>query len=212
MRFRGVLSANLLGLCLLAPAAAFASDELVLKGKVTDQDNKPVSRARIILHDRDSGSALKARSNRHGEFEIKHERATSESLEVLPPPGTGLAQVFVENISGEETKHFIVQLKRGFSVCGRIVGDGKGLKGLQVRAYPQADRQNPDTVHGGGTVSTDGSGAFRMVLTPGAKILEISNKKYPGLETFARHRCVVTADTVIPDLVLSRPDGRGVDR
>ncbi len=212
MRFREALSANFMSLSLLTAAPASADEELFLKGKVTDQQNKPVSGVRIILTDKNSGAILKGRSNRRGEFAIKHERTASESLEFVPPAGSELAQASVENISGEETKHFIMQLKKGFSVSGRIVGDGKGLKGLLVKAVPRADKQQqPDTVHDGGTVSTGGSGLFRMVLTPGAKTLEVSNGKYPHLEAFATHKCVVTSDTIIPDLVLPRLSSKGAD-
>lgn len=181
-------------------------DVLYVNGKITDQQNNPVAGAKICLRDKGSGKRMLVQANGRGDFQLKHPPTTTESLEVIPPANAGLAQAFLDNISGEHTKHVIVKLKKGFAISGRITANGKGLKGLIVQAVPELKpgQSISDTIHGGGKTITDGGGNFHLTLTPGPKKLELTNPRYAELATSLTQDLTVTSDLVIPDIDLPK--------
>ena len=194
-----------LALCFVPAAYGEEDEQLYVNGKVTDQHNNPVAGAKLFLKDKASGKRLIAEANSRGDFQLKHPPTVRESLEVIPPSKTGLAQAFLDNISGERTKHVIVQLKKGFSVDGRVLVDGKGAKGVWVTVVPQTTKGMNDPIHGGGRTITDGSGSYHLVLTPGRKKMLLTNDRYEHVAGEAWHEVTITGDTAMPDLSLPSP-------
>jgi hypothetical protein len=169
-----------------------------LSGKVTDSSSHPVAGAQIRVRDKDAGKVYEVRSNRHGAFAVAHERTPFMSLAVSAPDKLGLAQFALNDISGEDTQHVIVQLRQGFVVRGRVSDvSGRGLNGLDIKI-----KAPDDDAHAGGVTKTGKDGSFKLVLTPGAKVLEISNKHFDDCAALERTHVTVTADIVLPDIVI----------
>lgn len=175
----------------------------VVSGRVTDQHNKPVRSAKVDLWERDGEIFKTAKTNRHGEFKIKHIRCGPCSLEVVAPPKTRLSQAFVEDVPGNEDRSVLVSLRRGFLLEGRIVHNGKGLKDLVVKVYStEHHKEDKERIYGGGATTTGFRGGFKMVLTPGNKRLVVVNKKYPELARKHQSELTITKDTKIENVEL----------
>jgi hypothetical protein len=122
----------------------------------------------------------------------------------MPPDNSELTEALLSNMSVVESKHFIVRLKRGFLVSGRIVDrEGKGLKGIKVKVEPQVAGIAEDDVHGCGEAVTTRGGFFKLALTPGKKMFEMSNFIYPELVGSANKNIVVIGDEKLADIILS---------
>lgn len=181
-----------------ASQAVFA-ENADLKGKVVDQEGQPVSGAKVILHDEDSNEELSGRSDGKGKFEIEHPLCSTLSFDVVPPSKSGLSSAHYCHVSGELTKYFNVQLHRGFHVTGRVLAEGQGIKGLQIKIIGQ---EHDATVHGGGNTETKGNGEYSLFLTPGKKTIQIKNEVYSNLSPLYQHEFTITGDTRLPDMTL----------
>jgi hypothetical protein len=185
------------------PQTCTAEEQMMLKGKVLSPEHHPVAGAKIFIHDEENGAEIKGSSDGKGKFSIKHAACSFFSFDVIPPSNASLSRAHFQHVSGEAGKHFIVQLHKGFAVTGRVVAGGVGIKGLLVKAAPNdTSMSNVEVVHGGGATRTGRNGEFQLVLTPGQKIIEISNDRYSDLATAARHPVAISGDTRVPDINL----------
>lgn len=182
-----------------------------VKGQVKDQANQPVAGALIELHDRDRDRSWQGRSDRQGRFEIEHEHSGSLSVAVFPPAKTGLAQFYMADITGSETKTLIANLHRGFTIGGKVVApDGRGVKGIVISVEPQGQAiTQQDSIHGGGTTITGRGGTFAMVVTPGEKELTLHNHRYSDLAAVERTKISVTRDEDTGPILLPARTGIG---
>lgn len=196
-----ILSVFAVVLAVASPVRADAP--MMLKGKVLNPEHHPVSGAKIFVHDEETGDDVKGSSDGKGHFAIKHAQCNYFSFVVVPPPESGLSRAHFEHVSGEAGKHFIVQLRRGFVVTGRIISGGVGVKGLHLKVSANDDGMtNAEVVHGGGITTTGRNGEFELTLTPGQKIIEICNDRYRDIAATTKQRVTVSGDTKLPDFVL----------
>lgn len=202
LKTRSFLPALCFALCLFSPANAAESESAFLKGKVLDQEGHPVGGARIVLHNEDTREESSGRSNGKGEFEVEHQKCSTISFDVFPGKKSGLSSAHYAHVSGELSKHMIVQLHKGFKVTGRILSEGQGVKGLEVRAIGQEDGKGGATVHGGGHAKTRADGEYEFWLTPGKKIVQIKNGIYSNLAPVYQHEFTISGDTRLPDMTL----------
>jgi hypothetical protein len=179
----------------------FAEDTALLEGKVVNAEGKPVGGARIVVYNEDTRSEKSGRSDRRGDFEIAHPLCSALSFDVFPPEKCALASAHYAHVSGEMTKHFIVKLASGFHVTGRVLAEGQGVKGLEIKVFPQSS-QGSDTVHGGGSARTKAEGEYSLYLTPGQKTIQIKNDLYSNLSPLYQHEFKITQDTRLPDMTL----------
>lgn len=181
----------------------FADRNPLLKGKVVDQQGAPVKGAKIICRNIDGGHIVTGSSDGHGAFVLEHLPCNHMSFKVIPPMKTSLTSARFESVPGDSNKQFIVQLHRGFFVRGKVTGGNKGLKGLKLK-FIAADIKNKDeAVHGGAEATTDSTGDFSVVLTPGQKQIEIHNTRYPQWQEVTRQQCQITDDASLPEIKLS---------
>ena len=155
-----------------------------LSGRVVNQQQKPLTGVPVVLFESGGKLSMETKTGSNGEFKFQHKPCGDLCLDVLPDRGLKLAEATLENLPGEETRKLIVELKTGFLVTGRITHDGKGIKGLIVRAKPVGAKDKRTRVHGGGTTETGRGGTFNMILTEGQKNLLVINEKYPE---YSRH-------------------------
>ncbi|MBY0549927.1 MAG: hypothetical protein K2W95_21820 [Candidatus Obscuribacterales bacterium] len=203
MRLLNLAVLVMIGLAVAAPVSADAPLTMMLKGRVLSPEHHPVSGAKIFVHDEETGDDVKGSSDGKGHFAIKHAECNFFSFVVVPPPESGLSRAHFEHVSGEAGKHFIVQLRRGFVVTGRITSGGVGIKGLHVRFSANDDGMtNAEVVHGGGITTTGRNGEFELTLTPGQKIIEIRNDRYRDIAAITTQQVTVSGDTKLPDFVL----------
>ncbi len=173
-----------------------------LQGKIVNSEGRPVAGARIILHDDESRAVVNGRSDADGDFEISHEPCSTMSFDVFPPEKTGLATAHYAQVAGDITKHFIVQLHKGFRVTGRVLAEGQGLRGLEITATGNEGEGHSATIHGGGATRTRNNGEFTLILTPGKKIFQIKNELYSNLSPVYQHEFTITTDVHLPDMKL----------
>ncbi len=189
-------------------SAAFAQqeeavEEIFLKGKVVDAEGHPVGGAKIVIHDEDTRHDTSGRADGEGDFEIKHDPCTTMSFDVIPSEKSGLTVSHYANVAGESTKHFIVQLHKGFKVTGRVLAGNQGIKGLDIIIIGQDEANGKKgTVHGGGSTKTKAKGEYALVLTPGKKTVQIKNELYANLSPLYQHEFTITGDTRLPDMTL----------
>ena len=187
---------------LLAPETSAEEDRVrKLKGKVVDLDGHPVAGAKIIAHNLDTQEEIDGRSNGKGDFEIDHPECSALSFDVYPPAKAELTSAHYSHVSGELSKHIIVQLHKGFKVTGRVLAEGQGIKGLEIKVTG-AEQGAHATVHGGGTSHTKGNGEYSFILTPGKKVFQIKNELYSNLAPVYQHEFTITGDTRLPDMNL----------
>lgn len=196
-----LLAISLLTILPFRAACGESDRTITLAGKVLCHQNIPVAHATVILTDKETKERLFDTTDREGQFKIAHKPTLDESLQVIPPLKSGLAQVIIEQMPGEEDRHLLISAKRGFLVKGRIVAAGKPLKGAEIKVVPR----DADTVHSGGAAVTDGKGCYSMVLTPGDKTLEISSHSEKQANGTLHQRISVTSDKQLADLTLSPP-------
>jgi hypothetical protein len=179
--------------------AAEEPDKVGITGKVQDENAKPVQHALVIVRDRDTNEAVQVNTDRHGKYKAWHLPGTRCSVQVVPPAKTGLAQAILSEVPADEGRHVVVSVHKGFAVHGRVVAQGKPVRGVRVRVSPKSG----DTIHDGGETQTDWHGAFDIVLTPGEKVFEFSEPKRKGAGV--RNLVFsVTNDSTMPDVVMIR--------
>ena len=196
-----LLVISLLNFLSVGPGLAESERTVVLAGKVMSSQNLPVAHATVILTDAETKERLFDTTDRHGQFKIAHKPTIDESLQVIPPLKSELAQVIIRQMPGEEDRHLLISAKRGFLISGRIVAGGKPMKGAEITVVPR----DADTVHSGGQTATDGRGYYSLVLTPGDKTLEITGSSAKQMNGVLHQKISVTNDKQIADLTLSPP-------
>ena len=194
-------------------AQAFGYGDEVVSGRVTDEFHKPVRSVKVDLWEVNGPLFLTAKTNRHGEFKIKHPPCGTCYLELTAPFKTRLAQALVEDIPGNDDRSVLVSLKKGFLVKGRVLHDGKGLNDLVVKIYAKNHAKSHDArVYGGGATHSGLRGGFDVVITPGSKRLVILNNKYPELAKKYEADLTVSQDIRLEDIELPQGVDEGVVR
>lgn len=188
---------------LLACAAVAADESPVLRGSVTDEAGRPVPNARVCLRQIGADAEHTTRTDKQGHFALSNEFAGNCVLEVCPSTKSGLSRAVIDQVPGKTTRQFVVHLKHGFRLSGRVTFGGRGVKGMTLKVVP-SEAGSADAVHGGGWTATGSDGRFHLVLTPGAKMLVVVNERYSGLVKELRQPINVTGDTQLPDIVLPR--------
>ena len=157
---------------------------LSICGRVVDQKQKPLGGVPLSLWESDGNLSMESKTNSSGDFKFEHKPCGDLCLEVAPDHKLKLATALLENLPGGETRKLIVELKHGYLVTGRVIHEGKGLKGLIIRVKPVGAENKRAKVHGGGADETGRGGAFNLILTDGQKKLMVINDKYPE---YSRH-------------------------
>jgi hypothetical protein len=173
---------------------------LEINGRVLDFQGSPIHGIPIRLLNEDGAELGKAQSGKDGAFVISHKKCQSCSLQILPPLKSGLASAFINNIPGAADRHDQFTLQRGFLVSGRVVGGGKGLKGLVVKVSAPADENNAKHIHTGGLAVTKGNGEFEMNLTAGVKRMLVKNNEYHVFARKHEYDFNVTSEMRLPDI------------
>jgi hypothetical protein len=205
MHFKMRLLATILATCsafLWFNYPALAADSALLKGKVLSPDGIPVGGVKIVIYNEDTRAEISGHSDRRGDFEIEHLQCSTLSFDVLPPEKTGLTSAHYAHVSGEATTHFIVKLHRGFHVTGRVLAEGQGIKGLEIKAISMDSEGSPVVAHGGGLTRTRGNGEYFLLLTPGKKTIQIKNDMFSNLSPLYQHEFTITGDVRLPDMTL----------
>lgn len=203
MLFKSI-SACLLVLLSSCPLSIAQDAPTLLKGKIIDSDGNPVAGAKIVLHDEERDEKKSGKTNSKGEFAIEHQACSFVSFDAMPPKKSGLTSAHYSHVSGEVSKHVIVRLHKGFLVSGRILSEGRGVKGLEVKAIAteKGKHGNDSTIHGGGKSVTDSEGNYTLTLTPGKKTIQIKNELYSNLSPLYQHEFTITGDSKLPDMTL----------
>jgi hypothetical protein len=174
-----------------------------LVGRVMDANMKPLGSVQLKVTSPDTNLKITADTKRDGSFEISHDPCKICQIDVLPPKGSNLAPARLDNVSGESTRRLIVQLHEGIEISGRILGNGKGLKGVQVSLVPADESSSSSpSVHGSGSVTTGKDGSFSMLVTTGKKKVTVANDRYPRFAKSFETQIDVTAGGNIPDISL----------
>lgn len=185
------------------PAFCNAGEEQsFLKGRIFDQQNNPVSKAKIIIEDDRNLEKYSGLSDGEGYFKVKYDACDSLSFCVVPPPKSSLCRAEFRHVNGETAKHFIVRLHRGFKVSGRITYKGSGLKDLDIDFYGSEKDSVTDNVHGGGHTTTHTNGEFALLLTPGKKTIQITNNVYSNVPASFKQSYVITRDCRLAEIAI----------
>lgn len=187
---------------LLLSATGAHAEDVLLKGKVINAEGQGISGVKIILKDEDHDNEMSCKSDAKGNFEIEHEQCSTLSVAVKPSPRSGYTAAHYSHVAGDMHKTFIVKLQKGYNVSGRILAEGQGIKGLEVKAISQDDGKSRSTIHGGGITHSKGNGEYSFLLTPGKKIIQIKNDLYSNLSPLYQHEFTITGDTRLPDMTL----------
>jgi hypothetical protein len=171
-----------------------------ITGQICNFDHHPIAGAQVRLLDESDNVLQTDQSGHTGSFEIKHSICKTVKLEIVPDTKSGLVSAFIDKIPGEVSRHFLVTLPSGFQVRGRVLGDGRGLKGLNLKV--EATGRDRHQIWSGGWTKTGRDGSFDLTLTPGPKKLTISNAKYTKLLGKFEQDFSVTSDVVLPDISL----------
>lgn len=175
--------------------------EVFVRGRVLDNLSKPVA-AKLLLRNKDSGEITTTVTGKNGAFSVEHPICSGVMLDVVAPEKTRLTRAQYPALNGHETKNMVIRLHPGFLITGRVVSHGKGLRDLDVVAMPDANSNADELIHGGGLSRTARDGTFKLVLTPGHKLLKVVNNTYSVLPKMTERKIVVTADGVISEIVL----------
>jgi len=193
---------SFLSLLVCAPAPA-ANDQPEVTGTVRDEGGHPLPKIHVCLRSDASGEEHSIKTDKQGRFALINNFQGDCSLEVTPFTKSGLSRALIERVPGKQTRQFVVQLKHGFNISGRVVYKGRGIKGMVVKIVPaDAGNDTDSSVHGGALTTTAGDGTFRVVLTPGEKMLVVVNERYGGLVPELKQKVDITGDTRIADISL----------
>ena len=202
-RIRAVVGALVLSNLLACLAAQASNPGPMVTGSVRDEGGHPLPKIRVCLRNAASGEEHCQKTDKQGRFALVNDFPDSCSLEVTPVIKSGLSRALIEKVPGKETRQFVVQLKHGFNISGRIVYEGRGVKGMIVKVVPaDAAGETDSLVHGGAMTTTTGDGSFHVVLTPGQKYLVVINDRYSGLVPEFKQKVDITGDTRVPDITL----------
>ncbi|MBZ0188888.1 MAG: carboxypeptidase-like regulatory domain-containing protein [Candidatus Obscuribacterales bacterium] len=206
LRLNGMfLAISLLVTTFVPQAQALAFGTQTVSGRVTDANQKPVKNAHVDLWEKEGDLFATTTTNRRGEFVIDHEPCGICFMEVTAPAKTGLAQAILENVQGRESRSYVVSLKKGFLVKGRVTSAGKGLKGVIVKVFSQDHKENKQArTHGGGAIRTGSGGKFRIVLTPGDKMVVLLNSRYKDVTPRKEAQLKVVRDVTLADINMPR--------
>jgi hypothetical protein len=175
----------------------------MLIGRVTDANLKPLGSVQLKVTSPDSKLKISTDTKDDGSFQIAHDPCKICALEAFPPKGSNLAPARLDNLPGDTTRRLVIELKEGFEISGRILGNGKGLKGLAISIVPANDQSSkPSSIHGSASATTDKAGSFSMLVTPGAKKVTIANDRYPRFTKSFSTQIDVTAGGGIADISL----------
>jgi len=162
-----------------------------------------MAKIRVCLRNTASGQEHCNKTDKQGRFMLLNNFQGDCCLEVTPVVKSGLSHALIERVPGQQTRQFVVQLKHGFNISGRVVYKGRGVKGMIVKVIPAHSGSEADSsVHGGALTTTAGDGSFRVVLTPGEKSLVVINERYNGLAPELKQTVEITGDTRMPDITL----------
>ncbi|MBX9696112.1 MAG: carboxypeptidase-like regulatory domain-containing protein [Cyanobacteria bacterium] len=177
--------------------------EFTISGRVVDMVGKPIDKIRVDLWTKEGSLSLSTKTDKRGSFKFVHEKCQPCYLEVLPRKESQMACATIDNISGEENRSIIVNLKRGYLLSGRVCAGDKGLPGVVVKVYSEEHEKNPTArVYGGGAVKTGRDGKFEMVLTPGKKHLVVINNKFSEIKRRTEANFEISADMELEDVKL----------
>jgi hypothetical protein len=167
-----------------------------VSGKVLDTSGNPIRDAQVFLIDHERRLRLSDRTDADGMFDIKHERVGFDSLQIVPPLETHLAQAILKDMPAKEGRHVVVNLKPGVQVIGRVLAAGHPLKGVTVRAIAKSS----DAIHDSAEAVTNKKGQYELLLTPGEKIFEISDVQDNAVVGLHRVSEIVRAAGALPDI------------
>lgn len=172
----------------------------VLSGQVRDDKGHILIGVKVDLWTTDNTISMTTRTDDEGKFSFNHPKCDTCTIEVFAPKKTSLASALIE-VPGDEARTVMVNLKKGYPVTGRVVSNGKGLKGVIVKAYSARHEQSEkERMYGGGAVITQRNGEFSMMLTPGDKKIVILNNKYERLTKTMSMATKVITDTDLGDV------------
>lgn len=173
----------------------------VISGQVRDHKNKLMQSVKVELWTKDGSVSMVSRTDANGKFSFTHEPCDRCFLEVAAPKKSGLASALVDGLPGDEGRSVIVTLKKGHPVTGRVISEGKGLKGIIIKAYSANHEKDLNArIYGGGAVETGRGGYFSMTLTPGDKRFVLLNNRYKTLAKHADLEAKVITDTDLGDI------------
>lgn len=187
---------------LIAAPAAFgkvtldAPKPVTISGKVCSHDGKPVRGAVVSLIDHDEHFRLTAKTDETGHFSIKHARLQFDSLQIVPPVESRLAQAELKDLPKTEGRHILVSLKPGVEVTGRVLAGGRPLRGATVHAYTKSS----DAVHESAEATTNKKGQYTLLLTPGEKIFEITDINDSSVVGLHRAPQFIRVSGALPDI------------
>jgi hypothetical protein len=193
-------------ICAAAVIPAFAEDEPtpIISGTVSTTAKKPLSGIQVLLLDQGGGQLANAVTNARGHFSFKHIVCRRCTLQIIPDQDTHYACALIENIPGDINRNFLLSMQRGFTISGRVIGNGRGLKGLAIKATSLDTNAEGTKVHDGGIARTGRNGVYSMILTPGHKKIEVQNDKFSEFAHAAEMNVDVTADAQIADIALGK--------
>lgn len=183
--------------------SALADVQWEIGGHVHDFDRRPVVGAQVRLLDEHGETLITDNTDESGSFSLKHKLCERCDLEVIPAEKSSLSSALLENIPGNANRTFLLTLKKGFRITGRVISQKHGLKGIEVRITGAPESASADRhAHVGGIALTTHDGEWKMTLTPGAKMLTIINNKYTNLVSRYEREFTVTADAHLPEIDL----------
>jgi len=180
----------------LAKVTADKPPPVTVSGKVLNSDGLPCEHADVYLVDSTNHEHLSDQTDKEGHFSIKHEHNKFDSLHVVPPVNSGMAEAILSEISKSQGRHSVVILKKGIVVTGRVLAGGRPLKGVTVRAIPQSG----DAIHDGAEAVTNRKGEYRLLVTPGEKLLEVSGVRDNSVVGLHREKRMLRASGDLPDI------------
>lgn len=187
-------------LTMAGPSRAL-NETFTVVGTVKDHLKKPVSGALLRMTDEHNQVLSTATTDGEGQFKLTHGSCEVCKVLVTPPDKSRLASVMMD-FPGNQSRTILFNLQRGFLVGGKVLGAGKGLKGITVHASDDSDKNT--SIHGGGDTVTATDGTFKLTLTPGKKKLMLFNYRYPHFAAQSEHVFSVTEDCLLPDVTLSQ--------
>ena len=185
---------------------------LVLSGRVTDPDGKPVQNVYINAWNQQAQIGSGGTTDAEGRYRVSLLPGTY-SLNIGLPPGSPFVSKNIQSYPITANQTLDVKLESGKVLSGRVTGpDGKPVQNVNVSAYnPQAQT--------GGRIQTDAEGRYRIALVPGAYDVTVNPQSGSPLVSARAERTNVFADAVL-DFKLERgstlsgrilgPDGQPV--
>jgi len=204
---------SVLALSVIIPVVSIpvlAEDEPtpIISGTVSTAAKKPMPGVQVVLLNQTGVQLASGVTGERGGFSFKHTLCRRCILQIMPNMDTHYACAVIENIPGDANRNFLLSLQRGFTVSGRVISGKRGLKGVGLKAISLDTNAEGKKVHDGGLAITARNGTFSMILTPGHKKIEISNDRYPELESLTEMTVDVTGDAQLPDIEIPETDHR----